>query len=88
MKVRSGVNAGHWHSRRRSRRSVTGNEIDMKRLWRHVATAMLLIAAMIIAAAAGRVVEAAIIGVLALLPIAVVVFYVFAKRRGLVEDDP
>jgi hypothetical protein len=58
----------------------------VKGLWPHVLTATLLSAATVIAAAAGRVVDAVITAVLALLPIGFLAFYAFARRRGVIQD--
>lgn len=58
----------------------------MKGLWPHVVTAALLVGATVVAAAAGRVVDAAITAVLALLPMGFLAFYAFGRRRGIIRD--
>lgn len=55
--------------------------------WWRIATAVLLSAALVISGAAGRVIEAIIIGVLLLASIALIVLSFIARRRDHLPDD-
>ena len=63
-----------------------GKTACVKGLWPHVVTAALLVAATVVAGAAGRAVDAAITGAVALLPIGFLAFYAIGRRKGFVQD--
>jgi hypothetical protein len=67
---------------------AAGISLIMHRIpWGRTTTAVLLVAAFAIAVKAGRTIEAAIIGVLTVPAIVLLVLYVVAWRRGLLDDD-
>jgi len=67
---------------------AAGISLIMRRIpWGRTTTTALLVAAFAIAVNAGRTIEAAIIGVLTIPAIILLVLYVVAWRRGLLDDD-